>query len=90
MKQLSECDCFLLPNPGKKIRISTTGRWNDMSEDFRNSLDDYASSVLRSLPTSARTANKGSVVSGFKFFERMKLFTKTIERYSKHITTPLQ
>ncbi|XP_072423534.1 uncharacterized protein [Chiloscyllium punctatum] len=90
MKQLSECDCFLLPNPGKKIRISTTGRWNDMSEDFKNSLDDYASSVLRSLPTSARTANKGSVVSGFKFFERMKLFTKTIERYSKHITTPLQ
>ncbi|XP_060678286.1 uncharacterized protein LOC132808888 isoform X2 [Hemiscyllium ocellatum] len=90
VKLLSECDCFLLPNPGKKIRNGTTGHWNDMSVDFRNSLDDYASSVLRSLPTSARTASRGSVVSGFQFFERIKLFTKTIERYSKYITTPLE
>ncbi|XP_072405021.1 RING finger protein 112-like isoform X4 [Chiloscyllium punctatum] len=90
LKQLSKCECFLLPNPGESIRKSTTGCWKDMREDFRNSLDDYLSSVLRSLPTGARTDNRGSVVSGLQVFERMQLFTKTIETYSQDITTPLQ
>ncbi|XP_060678282.1 uncharacterized protein LOC132808879 [Hemiscyllium ocellatum] len=90
LEQLSMCECFLLPNPGEGIRKSTTGCWKDMREDFRNSLDDYFSTVLRSLPTGARTDNSGSVVSGLQVFERMQLFTKTIETYSQDITTQLQ
>ncbi|XP_059499266.1 golgin subfamily A member 6-like protein 22 isoform X5 [Stegostoma tigrinum] len=90
LKQLSKCECFLMPNPGKKIRTSSTGHWQEMDEDFRNSLDGYFSSVLRSLSTSARKDKEGSFVSGSQFFERIKLFTKTIERHSKHITSPLQ
>ncbi|XP_041038566.1 RING finger protein 112-like, partial [Carcharodon carcharias] len=88
--QLSKAHCFLLPNPGKEIASSSTGHLKDMDEAFRHSLVDYFGSALQSLPTSGRCDMNGSILTGSQLFDQIKLFAKTIEKYSVRITTPLQ
>ncbi|XP_041038077.1 uncharacterized protein LOC121274791 isoform X2 [Carcharodon carcharias] len=88
--QLSRSQCFLMPYPGKKIAMGFTGHVKDLDEDFRDSLVDYFSSVLETLPTCARRDIRDSIISCSQLFDLMKAFVQTIKKYSVQIKTPLQ
>ncbi|XP_038636286.1 sporulation-specific protein 15-like [Scyliorhinus canicula] len=89
-KQLSTSQCFLLPHPGKTIACTSTGRLMDMADDFRQYLVDYINCTFQDLPTSGRKDLSGSILTSTQLFQRIKLFSKTIEKCSVMTKTPLQ
>ncbi|XP_078061687.1 uncharacterized protein LOC144487465 [Mustelus asterias] len=89
-KELSKAQCYLLPHPGEAIACSSTGHSKEMTERFRNYLVEYFRCVLDSLPMSGRRDMSGSILTCSQLFNQIKLFAKSIEKYSLQIDTPLK
>ncbi|XP_065454781.1 RING finger protein 112-like isoform X2 [Chrysemys picta bellii] len=65
--------CYLLPHPGTGFTKSRAGTPGDMDEDFRQSLCDYISTVVRSAGTHVRMDRAGLVLTGAQLAARIKM-----------------
>ncbi|KAG6926578.1 ring finger protein 112 [Chelydra serpentina] len=65
--------CYLLPHPGTRFTRSWAVTPGDMEEDFRQSLCDYVTSVVRSAGTHVRTDGARQVLTGAQLAARIKV-----------------
>nr|XP_023959393.2 RING finger protein 112-like [Chrysemys picta bellii] len=82
--------CYLLPHPGTGFTKSRAGTPGDMDEDFRQSLCDYISTVVRSAGTHVRMDRAGLVLTGAQLAARIKHVSRYLKTQRYDFSSPLK
>ncbi|XP_027705665.1 RING finger protein 112-like [Vombatus ursinus] len=64
--------CYLLPFPGKKVAISSSGNPEDMDPDFSRYLHDFITDVCNSTTQHVKRHSDGHILTGEELAENIK------------------
>ncbi|XP_078508699.1 RING finger protein 112 [Lissotriton helveticus] len=82
--------CYLMPFPGKKIVIGSTGTLHDMDDDFRDTLKTYINSLVNSALSHVKVDNRGFKLTAGKLAEKIKKFVELIKKNEYSFSSPLE
>lgn len=82
--------CYLMPFPGKKIVIGSTGTLHDMDDDFRDTLKTYINSMVNSALSHVKVDNRGFKLTAGKLAEKTKKFVELMKKYEYSFSSPLE
>ncbi|XP_044868472.1 RING finger protein 112-like [Mauremys mutica] len=82
--------CYLLPQPGSGFTKSRAGTPGDMDEDFRQCLQNYVTSVVRSAGTHVRTDRAGQVLTGAQLAARIKGVSRYLKTKCYDFSSPVK
>ncbi|XP_073510064.1 RING finger protein 112-like isoform X2 [Phyllobates terribilis] len=91
LEVLNQCSssCFLMPHPGNNITSRDTGRFIDMNTEFKDSLRNYLSDVVKRVLSSIGSADSENTLTCSDMAQKMLMeFFPYINEMKHNISSP--